>query len=161
MSNDIRLNGNGGYERKDIGVAGVVYFLIGLAVVAVIIHFVIAGLYNYLDKRFQAEQPPVSPLANAPKDTRHLPTSYADYLKQNFPSPQLEIDERTQLNSILLQQEQTLASYGYIDEKAGIVRIPIERAMQIIAQRGLPVRAQGNSEQARNTNPANTKEKKQ
>ncbi|HUO14115.1 MAG TPA: hypothetical protein VMX38_03945 [Verrucomicrobiae bacterium] len=161
MSNDIKHSGNGGYERKDIGVAGVVYFLIGLAIAAVIIHFVIAGLYNYLDKRFQAEQPPVSPLTNAPKDTRKLPANYADYLKQNFPSPQLEIDERTQLNSILLQQEQTLATYGYVDEKAGIVRIPIERAMQIIAQRGLPVRPQGNTEQARNTNTGNTRGTKQ
>lgn len=155
MSKDIKqtVPGHGSYERKDIGVAGVFYFLIGLAVAAVIVHFVIAGLYAFLEKRTEADQPPVSPMVTtAQKDTRKLPTGYADYLKQNFPSPQLEIDERTQLNGILLQQEQTLATYGYVDQKAGIVRIPIDRAIDILAQRGLPVRPQGSAEQAKNTN---------
>jgi hypothetical protein len=159
MSKDIKqtIPGHGSYERKDIGVAGVVYFLIGLAVAAVIIHFMIAGLYAFLEKRTVTEQPPVSPMVtNIQKDTRKLPTGYADYLKQNFPSPQLEIDERTQLNGILLEQEQTLSTYGYVDQKAGIVRIPIDRAMDIIAQRGLPVRPQEKTEQA-NTNSKQTK----
>jgi hypothetical protein len=36
-----------------------------------------------------------------------------------------------------LQEEQTLNSYGWVDEKTGVVRVPIERAMQLLAQRGL------------------------
>src|SRR5208282_5249649 len=39
----------------------------------------------------------------------------------------------------------TLHSYGWVDEKAGTVRIPIERAMDLLVQRGLPVRSQGAS----------------
>ena len=39
--------------------------------------------------------------------------------------------------------EKELYSYGWVDEKAGTVHIPIERAMDLIAQRGLPVRGQG------------------
>jgi hypothetical protein len=59
----------------------------------------------------------------------------------------LEINERSQLNDIRLKEEQTLSTYGYIGEKAGSVRIPIDRAMDLIAQRGLPVRAQASSSQ--------------
>jgi hypothetical protein len=54
----------------------------------------------------------------------------------------LEEDERGQLNGIRLEEENTLYSYGWVDEKAGTVRIPIDRAMDLLVQRGLPVRAE-------------------
>jgi hypothetical protein len=115
----------------------------------VITQFVVTGLYRYLEKQAEVQQTPVSPLVtNAPNDTRHLPVDYRDYLKQNFPAPQLEVDERNQLDKIRLDEEQTLNSYDYIDQKTGAVRIPIDRAMDLIAQRGLPVRAQGATESA-------------
>jgi hypothetical protein len=133
---------HGDYERRDIGVKGVLYFLAGLACAVVLVYFIVDGLYSYLDKRSDAEQVPVSPLVtNAPKDTRHISK---DYTENAFPSPRLEEDERGQLNDNRLKEEQTLSSYDYIDQKAGTVRIPIERAMDLIVQRGLPVRAQPN-----------------
>src|SRR5215467_10644804 len=90
---------NGGYERSDIGSAGVLYFLLGLAVAALLAYFAVAGLYAYMNKQSEAQQTPVNPLVtNAPADTRRLSVDYKDYLKQNFPNPQLEIDERTELN---------------------------------------------------------------
>jgi hypothetical protein len=132
--------GNGGYERSDIGVAGVLYFLLGLAVAGLLAYFVVDGLYSYLDKRSEAQQAPVNPLiTNAPTDTRHIAN---DYPQTAFPNPRLETDERGQLNAIRLQEEQTLSTYDWIDKNAGTVRIPIDRAMDLIAQRGLPVRAQ-------------------
>jgi hypothetical protein len=135
--------GHGSFERRDIGTAGVLYFLAGLAVAGILVHFVVTGVYSYLEKRNEARQAPVSPLVtNAPKDTRHLSTDYKDYLKQNFPTPQLEIDERNQLDSIRSDEAQKLATYDWIDQKAGTVRIPIDRAMDLIAHRGLPVRGQ-------------------
>jgi hypothetical protein len=134
--------GHPDYERRDISAAAIVYFLIGLVVFLGISHFIVTGLYGFLEKYSQAHQTPISPLVNnAPVDTRKLPTDYRDYLKQNFPSPQLETDERTQLNDVRLREEDILSTYDYIDQKAGTVRIPIERAMDLIAQRGLPVRA--------------------
>lgn len=160
MSNETKpanSTNQGGYERRDIGVSGVLYFLLGLAVAGLIVHFIVTGLYAYLDKRNEARQIPVSPLVtNAPADTRHLPTDYRDYLKQNFPSPQLEIDERNQLDKIRVNEEQVLNTYDYIDQNAGTVRIPIDRAMDLIAQRGLPVRPQS-SETPANSNDKNTK----
>jgi hypothetical protein len=163
--------GHGDYERRDIGVSGVLYFLFGLAVFGFIIHLAMSGFYSYLDKRSNEEQAPVSPLVtNAPTDTRHLPaeyktdaesTNYEKYLEKNFPAPQLETDERTQLNKIRVKEEQILNSYDYMDQKAGTVRIPIERAMDLIAQRGLPVRSQASTAaSAEAVAPANAASKK-
>lgn len=139
--NPVKWSSHGAFERRDIRISGVVWFLVGLAVAGVIITFAVNGFYHYLETRSEAQQAPVSPLVtNAPKDTRHLSTDYRDYLKQNFPSPQLEINERTQLDQIRSKEEETLATYGWVDQKAGVVRIPIERAIDLIAQRGLPTR---------------------
>jgi hypothetical protein len=149
MSKDIKktVPGHGDYERRDIGVGGVLYFIVGLVFAGVVVHFVATGLFGYLNRKYETEQPPVSPLVkNAPTDTRRIPPQYGrDYekfLKENFPSPQLETDERTQLNDIRLREEDTLSTYGWVDQKAGTVRIPIDRAIDILAQRGLPVRSQ-------------------
>lgn len=157
--------GHGDFERRDIGIAPVLYFLAGLAVFGLIIQLVVAGFYDVLEKRTEAQQPPISPLiTNAPKDTRHLHADYRDYLKQNFPSPQLEIDERNQLDKVRLDEAQELSTYRWVDENAGTVHIPIDRAMDLIAERGLPVREQGttNTSQAASTAPGTSmKGKKQ
>jgi hypothetical protein len=144
MSTEIHENpkvpGHGDYERQDISTRGIFYFLAGLVAAAILIHFLLAGLYSYLDKRERAHLPPVNPLvSNAPVDTRRV---WPKYPETAFPDPRLETDERTQLNDIRLAEEQKLNSYDWVDQKAGIVRIPIERAMDLLAQRGLPVRPQ-------------------
>ena len=151
---------HGDFERSDISAAPVLYFLLGLAVFGLVIYFVVTGLFHYLEKRTESQQVAVSPLVTtAPADTRHLPPEYkgdyAKYLEKNFPSPQLEIDERTELNNVRLREAQTLNTYDYVDEKAGTVRIPIERAMDLVAQRGLPVRSQASAPGAE-TQPTET-----
>ena len=144
MNNEVKhakTNGHGDYERRDIGVGGVLYFLAGLVAAGLIVHFVVSGFYGYLEKRWSAEQTPASPLVeNVPTDTRHV---QRDYPQGAFPTPRLEEDERGQLNGIRIEEENTLNSYGWVDQKTGVVRIPIDRAMDLIAQRGLPSRSQG------------------
>jgi hypothetical protein len=132
--------GRGGFERRDIGAMGIIYFFVGLAAATLIIHFLLAGMYKWLDQREKTQQAPVSPLVtNAPADTREIPDQYPE---KAFPDPRLETDERNQLNDIRLAEEQKLNSYGWVDERAGTLRIPIERAMDLVVQRGLPVRSQ-------------------
>jgi len=163
MSDEIHptnSTGNGGYERSDIGAAGVLYFLAGLAVFGVFAYLAAAGVYWYLDKRSAAEQVPVSPLVtNSPADTRHIPDKYEE---KAFPDPLLEKDEFTKINELRVREEQTLSTYDYIDQKTGTVRIPIDRAMDLIAQRGLPVRSQAGTAAAPATQskPAQEKERK-
>ncbi len=52
-----------------------------------------------------------------------------------------------------MKEEQTLSSYDYIDQKAGTVRIPIDRAMDLIAQRGLPVRSRPQKRHQKSSSP--------
>ena len=151
---------HGSYERQDISARGIFYFLAGLLAAMLLISFLLSGLYEILDKRFETHQPPVNPLAaNVPKDTRKVP---AQYPETAFPDPRLETDERTQLNSIRLAEEQKLNSYGWVDEKAGTVYIPIERAMELLTQRGLPLRPQSGAQPQNEAqkNQAAKKEKK-
>lgn len=151
MSNQIHnvnSGGNGNYERHDISVSTVVYFLISLAIAMAIVGFIAQGVYKYFESHFEAQQTPVSPLVTAaPSDTRRIPPQYGNdyekYLREGFPAPQLEVNERTELNDIRLREANTLNTYDYVDKNAGTVRIPIERAMDLLAQRGLPVRSQG------------------
>jgi len=161
MNNDphsVKSNGHADYERKDISVNGVVVFLIGIAALVVISYFVVDVFYGVLDKHFEAEQTPVSPLVtNAQQDTRRIPpqygADYAKYLKESFPAPQLETDERTQLNEVRLREEDVLSTYDYVYKNAGTVRIPIDRAMDLLAQRGLPVLPQAGVTAAHTAKP--------
>lgn len=131
---------HGGYEHEDLRASGIIYFLLSLLIVTLLCMFGIKGLYAYLDHRAKSSQPEVNPLVtNAPSDTRHVPVGYPQTV---FPSPKLEEDERGQLNGILINEENTLYTYGWVDEKARTVHIPIERAMDLLVQRGLPVRPQ-------------------
>lgn len=142
--------GHGDYERRDIGIAGVVYFILALALATALVHLALAGLYDFLDKRARTEQPAVSPLLSVPRneDTRKIAPHYPD---KAFPEPRLETDELTQLTGVRLNEARTLNSYGWVDEKAGTVRIPIERAMELEVQR-LSVRgAEPNASAAMNS----------
>src|SRR5215831_10271433 len=119
-----KSNGHGDFERKDISVNGVVVFLVGLAAMVVISYFVVDIFYHGLEKHFEAQQAPVSPLVtNAQQDTRRIPPQYGQdypkYLRESFPAPQLETDERTQLNEVRLREEDVLSTYDYVDKNAG------------------------------------------
>jgi len=124
-----------GFERQDMNAKAVYAFLIALALVGILIHFGLRGLYGYMDAYERRNQPVQNPIAPpAPEDTRAI--TRADV--NRFPQPRLETDERTEINDFRLQEEQTLNSYGWVDQNAGVVRIPIDRAMQLLVQRGLP-----------------------
>ncbi|MFZ0419095.1 MAG: hypothetical protein WAM04_13435 [Candidatus Sulfotelmatobacter sp.] len=134
------------FEHQDLKAAGIVYFLLTLVVLIMLSMFGLRGLYAYLDRREKASQPAVNPLVTSvPEDTLHIAPGYP---QTAFPSPKLEEDERGQLNGIRLQQDDILYTYGWVDEKAGTVHIPIERAMDLLVQRGLPLRPQGAADES-------------
>ena len=54
-----------------------------------------------------------------------------------FPAPALQVHGREDLETLRKREDKELAEYGWVDRSNGAVRIPIERAMQLIAQRGL------------------------
>ena len=132
-------NGGLGFERQDWTAKPVYGFLVSLAVIGVMVYVTAWGIFKLLDQDFKEHQPPTSPLVQ--QDTR-VPTRNADpeRVQQIFPEPRLETNERTELNNFRLGEEQTLNSYGWVDQSAGVARIPITEAMKLVAERGLPTR---------------------
>lgn len=135
--------GNGGFEREDMSAKAVYGFLIVLAVLGVVVYFVASGTYRGLNAYYGAHQPAQNPMKqSAEGDTRDLRKSKVDEkIKNTFPQPLLETDERNELTDFRMHEEQQLNTYGWVDQKAGVLHIPIERAMQLMAERGLPVHA--------------------
>jgi hypothetical protein len=123
------------FEQQDLKPVAVYAFLGGLVVAGIVIYFVLWGLYHVLDAYQRRHQPPQSPLVQqAPVDTRVI--GPAEITK--FPQPRLERNERTEIGEFRLQEEQQLDTYGWVDQQAGVVHIPIERAMQLLVKQGLP-----------------------
>ena len=154
MSEDNHIDGHNqemDFEREDLTPKPILIFLGALAVGCVLVYFVLRGLYSYLDSYENHHQPVQSPLVQqTTADTRRvLP---GDITK--FPQPRLEGDERREINDFREQEEQTLNSYGWVDQQAGVVRIPIDRAMQLMAQRGLPTRPQSGTAPSSDVNTA-------
>ena len=134
-------NQNTGFEHEDWSSGTVYAFLIGLAIVCVAVFFILRGMYAYLDARSEAHQPPQNPLVAAQPEVRNVPRrEMQEQIKTTFPDPRLEENERQELTQFRESEEDTLNSYGWVDQPAGVVHIPIQRAMELIAQRGLPVR---------------------
>jgi hypothetical protein len=66
-------------------------------------------------------------------------------LAQQFPTPRLQLDDGNQdLADLHAREDLLLENYSWADQSQGKVRIPIERAMELIAQSGLPVAPQVN-----------------
>jgi hypothetical protein len=128
------------FEQQDLSPNAVFAFLAGLAVAGAIIYVILFGVYKFLDSYEARNQPEQNPLSNkgTKADTRVVTPEDV----QRFPQPRLESNERTEINSFRWKEEQTLNSYGWVDQKAGTVHIPIDRAMELIAERGLPTRPQ-------------------
>jgi len=132
--------GSAEYERQDLRGRPIFAFLIGLAVmVALVSAFLIGGLH-VLRSYDREHQPPQRPLAG-----KTVPVPESVDRKQSeqginaaFPEPRLEEDEVHELRGFRSEEEKELASYSWVDQSAGTVRIPIERAMQLIVERGLP-----------------------
>jgi hypothetical protein len=57
------------------------------------------------------------------------------------PGPGLQAAPAAELRFMLGREAEILNHYGWVDRDAGTVRIPIEQAMQLLLERGLPAQA--------------------
>lgn len=123
------------YDRTDMSAKAIVGFLIFLAIAGVIMHLVLWGLYKSFAGSYKAETQLASPSVSSTRQM--LPKGDPE---RTFPAPRLQADDVADMNKFRVEEEQTLNSYGWVDQKAGTVRVPIERAIQSLAQQGLPTR---------------------
>jgi len=114
------------HETRDATVRYIVYFGIAMAASVVAAFLVSWGLLRFLENH-QPLGSPASPLAKG----RVLPPPGV---------PLLQAHPNQELEKYLADQKEVLDTYGWVDKKNGIVRIPIQRAMNILLQNGLPIR---------------------
>jgi hypothetical protein len=147
-----------GYETTDVNVNGIVVFLSGLAgsvFVFFIFCFLMGKVINSaLEKsdgpadKWHNQQLVGGESAPIPRGTRKNLASNAEMHQQelqmvtsSFPEPRVNADDDSQQTADLHAREDLmLEHYSSTPGQPGI-RIPIDRAMQLIAQRGLPVHA--------------------
>jgi hypothetical protein len=151
MSDESMKHGHSGheveFEREDLGTRAVFVFMIGLAIFGVVTYFIVVAMYSFLDHYERSRMATASPLVTS-KGAMSRVVTQADMDKafKDNGAPMLETNERGQFRDFLMNQEKQLRSYGWVDEKDGVARIPIERAMELIVQRGLPVYPQGSAD---------------
>lgn len=124
-----------GFEREDLGSKPVYGFIISLAISGILIYYIIWGIFHFLDAYDIKHQQSRSPLVQIEKAN---PRDVQAKAIQRFPQPRLEENERSELDGFRSGEEQWLNSYGWVDKNAGVAHIPIDQAMQLIAQQGLP-----------------------
>ncbi|MEA2625349.1 MAG: hypothetical protein QOD06_1394 [Candidatus Binatota bacterium] len=116
-----------GWERRDASIGRIVLAGVALAAAAAATLAVCVWMFDAFAAESARRDVPISEIPEARK--RELP-----------PPPRLQTSPRQDLHDMREQEDRTLQEYGWIDPKAEIVRIPIERAMELLAERGLPAR---------------------
>lgn len=147
-----------GYETTDANVNGVIIFLAGLGgslLVFLIFCFVLGRVIN---KAIQKADGPTTKwnqistfegaAANGGKlqnlaSSTEMEQKQLQQLTATFPTPRLDSDDGNQSTADLHAREDLLLNYYSVaPEEGSNIRIPITRAMELIAQRGLPVNTQ-------------------
>ena len=112
------------FEDSDIGawqvVSAGVALLVGIWIIVVLLYFVFTFFAHH-----RAAVSPVAPPLAQERSTEP-------------PAPRLQVSSRADLKDLRAYEDSELHKYGWVDRQKRIVTIPIERAMQLIAERGIP-----------------------
>lgn len=115
-----------GFEQTDASVPAILRF--GVILVALLVFSTVVAWWSFkvLKARAERNDPKVSALAAADSPEP--------------PEPRLLQHEHEDLLSVREQEQEVLNSYGWVDKEKGVVRIPIARALELVAEAGLPTR---------------------
>ncbi|HWP65862.1 MAG TPA: hypothetical protein VNO26_08130 [Candidatus Limnocylindria bacterium] len=111
-------------ERRDIDPGRIVAIGAGIAVLAVCTLFAM----HWLLLRFERQQMAARPAAHALTATEP---------EREPPAPRLQERPIVDLQMLRAREQAQLSGYAWVDRDAGRVRIPIERAMELVAKDGV------------------------
>ncbi len=127
------------HEESDIDVRALVLAAVALTTVVVATAALMYALFWWvLTPMAAANDPHVSPLAIP--ETKMPKTTTASPFFGGAPEPKLLTNEPALLKQTRQSETDELRTYGWVDEKAGIARVPIDEAKKLLLQRGLPAR---------------------
>src|SRR5262245_19706558 len=111
------------HETTDVSFATAMGFGAGLVVSGLVISLLVGALFLLCSEQAARRGSTVDRLS------LQLPQPLP-------PQPRLQTDPRGDLQALRAGEDRTLTTYGWVDRNAGIVRIPIEQAMKLTAERG-------------------------
>ena len=114
---------DGGYERSDANIPFIWKFVAGLFLLILLTLLLMLVMFRYLSQEPASADLPVPTPMEA---NRVLP-----------PAPRLQVGNAGDFEQLRKKEEEALNQYGWVDKNAGIVRIPVSRAMELLAERGL------------------------
>lgn len=126
------------YEHSDADVRGVLKVGFWLAILLVVVFVSMRWTFGIMG-RMTPMGAPASPF----DDARVMP-----------PAPRLQVDPQLEITNYCTGQVQTLTSYGWKDSQAGIVQIPVDRAIDLLVEHPLPARSGGDVPVTANSEPA-------
>jgi len=115
------------HEERDVDIRPIFGFAAGLTFVVAFVCLAVWVLFQFYASRAAVKTTPQYPLAA--RQENRLP-----------PEPRLQTNPRQDLSDLRTQEDRVLDSYGWVDKNAGVVRIPIDQAMRLTLERGLPSR---------------------
>lgn len=115
------------FETSDVRARPILLGTAGIGALALASFLAMWGLFHALADREARESAQPNPLAER-------------YGRRQPPEPRLQTHPRDDLLALQRSEQAVLDGYGWIDRERGTVRIPVERAMEILARRGLPAR---------------------
>jgi hypothetical protein len=115
------------YEHGDADIFTVSKYTIALVFGIMIAATAMWGLFDYFN-------------GQANKEERVVPKAVLDERPQLPPEPRLQRFPKQYIKDLRAAEEAQLNSYGWVDQKNGIVRVPIEQAIDAVAKSGLPSR---------------------
>jgi hypothetical protein len=143
------IDASAGYEQSDVKVTGIIVFLTSLAIFVAVCGVVTYGIGKLINAELNREDGPntkwttdadakIRTLGNLPTNPE-LQNKIAE-MTQKFPTPRVQTDDgNVDVADLHAREDLLLDNYSWVDRSQGKVRIPIERAMQIVAKKGLPV----------------------
>jgi len=117
-----------GHEERDANVKWI-FGLVGfLAVTVIVIQFGMGAMLRGMKKK------------PAPADLWRLVRQPASAAPGQPSYPRLQLSAPADLQAFRAREENELNTYGWVDRTSGIVRVPIDRAMDLLLEKGLPAR---------------------
>jgi hypothetical protein len=120
------------FETRDVKMRPLVVFIAGIAVMGVVSYLVIFVLF-----RFFSGQAAKQDAVLAPSSLSQPATPGEERLP---PEPRIQANPAGDLKVLRDQEDVMLTTYGWVDQQAGVVRVPIDVAMKLVLEQGLPVR---------------------
>lgn len=139
-SDDEIVNTETHHETSDVNVRALLWALVIFVVFAAVTHLVLYLQFHAYARYFRKDESQpltmMAPPSNVPATPRLQP----------FPTnslPPYASTPVTDMNEMRSAYDQSLNTPGWIDQKKGVVRLPIDVAKQLVVQRGLPVVKEG------------------